>query len=304
MDQWGNQAFSITGGVASGDVDNDGDIDVFVVTEGRGGTDQNTLYVNQGDGTFSPTFPQPDTPLIESGPLLVDYDGDGLLDIIMGGVRIWDDDNPNPLDPLQPPSIRVYRNLGGLNFADVTATTGLDLSLQLNTYSISAADINGDQHLDLFLAHWRSSFFGGGGFLWRNEGGGVFTDISAQAGLDALQSTWVFAGNFSDIDGDGDLDLLIAGDFNTSKVFVNDGGVFSESTGSTLTDQNGMGTAVGDYDGDGDMDWFVSEYFCSGGELRRQPALPEQRLGHLHRRGPIGRGAHGPLGLGELLRGF
>ena len=263
MDQWGNQAFSITGGVASGDVDNDGDIDVFVVTEGRGGTNQNTRDVNQGDGTFSPTFPQPDTPLIESGPLLVDYDGDGLLDIIMGGVRIWDDDNPNPLDPLQPPSIRVYRNLGGLNFADVTATTGLDLSLQLNTYSISAGDINGDQHLDLFLSHWRSSFFGGGGFLWKNEGGGVFTDISAQAGLDALQSTWVFAGNFSDIDGDGDLDLLIAGDFNTSKVFVNDGGgVFSESTGSTLTDQNGMGTAVGDYDGDGDMDWFVSSIFA------------------------------------------
>ena len=104
-------------------------------------------------------------------------------------------------------------------------------------------------------------FLHGGGFLWRNDGGGSFTDITTQAGLADLEYT--FTGNFSDIDGDADLDLLITGDFGTSKVFVNDGlGVFSESTGSVLTDQAGMGTAVGDYDGDGDMDWFVSSIFA------------------------------------------
>ncbi len=249
--------FWVVGGAAAGDVDNDGDIDLFVVSEGTG---ENTLYVNQGDGTFSATLvaAMADTPLFESGPLFVDYDGDGLLDIIMGGVR----DPPDGDDPSQSSdelnSVRVYHNLGGLTFADVTTASGITPPLEQNTYSISAADINGDQRLDLFLSHWRSSFFGVGGFLWRNDGGGAFTDISAQAGLDSLQRTYTFAANFSDIDGDADLDLLIASDFRTSKVFVNDRGVFRESTGSVLTDENGMGAAVGDYDGDGDMDWFVS----------------------------------------------
>ena len=259
------EEFSIIGGVAAGDVDNDGDIDLFVVSDA---TAENTLYVNQGDGTFSPVLVAAlvETPLFESGPLFVDYDGDGLLDIIMGGVR-------NVTDRESLSSVRVYRNLGGLNFMEVSATAGVTPPLELDTYSISAGDVDGDQRLDLFLSHWRSSvgvdatgapiFLHGGGFLWRNDGGGSFTDITAQAGLADLEYT--FTGNFSDIDGDGDLDLLVASDFHSSKVLVNNGGVFSESTGSVLTDGNGMGAAVGDYDGDGDMDWFVSSIWDPNG---------------------------------------
>ena len=132
-----SQFGAVIGGVAAGDVDNDGDIDLFVVSEGTG---ENTLYVNQGDGTFSATLlaALSDTPLFESGPLFVDYDGDGLLDIIMGGVRkLSDRDQLN--------SVRVYRNLGGLNFVDASATAGVTPPLELETYSITAADINGDQ---------------------------------------------------------------------------------------------------------------------------------------------------------------
>ena len=91
----------------------------------------------------------------------------------------------------------------------------------------------------------------------------MFRDITTQAGLQDLEYT--FTPNFSDIDGDGDLDLLVASDNNSSRVFVNTDGVFSESTGSILSDQNGMGSAVGDYDGDGDMDWFVSSIFDPNG---------------------------------------
>jgi len=257
-----DEAGIIIGGVAAGDVDNDGDIDLFVVTEGTG---DNTLYLNQGDGTFSASLlgALSNTPLFESGPLFVDYDGDGFLDIIMGGIRL------NAADRDELNSVRVYRNLGGLDFVDVSATAGLTPPLTQDTYSISAADIHADQHLDLFLRHWVSADAQGGGFLWRNDGGGTFTDITSQAGLDDLQFTATFAANFSDIDGDNDLDLLIASDFGTSKVLVNNGGVFSESTGSVLTDQNGMGAAVGDYDGDGDMDWFVSSIFGEASDGNR-----------------------------------
>ncbi len=236
--------FWIVGGAAAGDVDNDGDIDLFVVSHGSG---ENTLYVNQGDGTFSATLlaALANTPLFESGPLFVDYDGDGLLDLIMGGVRNPPDGNDPSQDADQLNSVRVYHNLGGLNFADVTTASGITPPLEQNTYSISAGDINGDQRLDLFLSHWRSSFFGVGGFLWRNDGGGAFTDITTEAGLDDLQRTYTFAANFSDIDGDADLDLLIASDLGTSTVLVNNGGVFSESTGSVLTDRYGDGSSRG-----------------------------------------------------------
>ncbi len=269
-----DEAGTIIGGVAAGDVDKDGDIDLFVVTEGTG---ENTLYLNQGDGTFSSSLLEglSNTPLFESGPLFVDYDGDGLLDIIMGGFR--------PTDSSQLNSVRVYRNVGGLSFVDVSATAGVTPPVELATFSISAADINGDQHLDLFLSHWFSLNGGpedpvlhGGGFLWSNDGGRAFTDITAQAGLNDLEFT--FTPNFSDIDGDADLDLLIASDFNSSRVFLNDRGMFRESTGSILSDQNGMGAAVGDYDGDGDMDWFVSSIFDPNGSAEGNWGTTGNRL--------------------------
>ena len=163
-----DEAGIIIGGVAAGDVDNDGDIDLFVVTEGTG---DNTLYLNQGDGTFSASLlgALSNTPLFESGPLFVDYDGDGFLDIIMGGIR-------SDADRDQLYSVRVYRNRGDLSFEDVSATAGLTPPLGLATFSISAADIDGDQRLDLFLSHWFSPngspenpILHGGGFLWKNE---------------------------------------------------------------------------------------------------------------------------------------
>ena len=69
-----------------------------------------------------------------------------------------------------------------------------------------------------------------------------------------------FTPNLSDIDGDGDMDLLMASDFETSQVMVNNGdGTFLKITDrNVIIDQNGMGAAVGDYDNDGDMDWFVT----------------------------------------------
>ena len=57
---------------------------------------------------------------------------------------------------------------------------------------------------------------------------------------------------------DNDLDLLIAADYETSHILINDKGYFSDTTTSQISDENGMGAAVGDYDNDGDFDWFVT----------------------------------------------
>src|SRR5262249_8905362 len=72
-------------------------------------------------------------------------------------------------------------------------------------------------------------------------------------------SSWMYTPNFADINNDGWPDLLIAADFATSRVFINDhDGTFIDYTDSVISDENGMGAAVGDYDNDGNLDWFVS----------------------------------------------
>ncbi|MEM7364483.1 MAG: CRTAC1 family protein, partial [Pseudomonadota bacterium] len=102
------------------------------------------------------------------------------------------------------------------------------------------------------------------------NGDGSFTSASIESGIadqliEPVDSTGQemdrsFTPNLSDIDGDGDMDLLMASDFETSQVMVNNGdGTFIKVTDrNVIIDQNGMGAAVGDYDNDGDMDWFVT----------------------------------------------
>jgi hypothetical protein len=75
-----------------------------------------------------------------------------------------------------------------------------------------------------------------------------------------------FTANFADIDGDGRLDLLVTSDFGQSSVWRNrGGGSFENVTSGVISDENGMGSAVGDYDGDGDLDWFVASIFDGDG---------------------------------------
>src|SRR6185369_12600541 len=121
-----------------------------------------------------------------------------------------------------------------------------------------------DGDLDLAVSHWGSSFSDGAReHLWRNDNG-VFTDVSASAGIVLEQSPVLpsliltFAPTFADLDGDGWPELLFSSDFHVSQVFHNDHGTFRDVTTSVISDENGMGSAVADYDGDGDLDWFVS----------------------------------------------
>jgi hypothetical protein len=255
--------FAVAGGVAAGDMDADGDIDLFLVSEGSG---DNLLYRNNGDGTFTEVGAQygvSRTPIFDSGPIFADYDGDGHLDLIVGGVRQlteWNDHN----------SVLALRNTGAQSFVDATMAAGLTLPPELDTYSITLGDIDGDDHLDLFLSHWRIGGGDGigdemlaGHFLWRNNGNGSFVDVTDDFGLGSLELT--FTANFSDVDTDGDLDLLIVNDFQKSKVFLNGGETFVEEPSTVLSDGNGMGASVGDYDNDGDLDWFVTSIWDPNG---------------------------------------
>ena len=246
---------TLGGGACAGDFDGDGWVDLYVI---RGLSGPNRLYRNLGDGTFEDVAASAGVDLDASGcsgPIFADYDGDGLLDLFVGGV----DGAPSTL----------FRNRGDGTFQDVTLASGLTPSRK-NTLSAAFADYDRDGDLDVVLSHWeiRSPVVGSPELLWRNKGDGTFEDASDDAGLTDLYDglyDYSFTPNFADVNGDGWPDLLLASDFETSRVLLNQqDGSFIEATTPVISDKNGMGASVADYDNDGDLDWFVTAIFRVG----------------------------------------
>ena len=253
-------------GIAAADYDADGDVDLYIV---GGRTHPNHLYQNQGDGTFVEVAADVglDVSHWGSGPVFGDVDGDGDLDLFIGS----GDGDPvylfeNRLDADDEPT--------GV-FVDRTADSGITITTE-NTVSAALHDYDGDGYLDLFLAHWGAVRASGEDTetVWRNNGNFTFTSTSIETGIAAALvkggRDWSFTPNLSDIDGDGDADLLMVSDLDNSEILVNNGdGTFTAMTDrNVITDQAGMGAAVGDYDNDGDMDWFVTSIYTLdvGGE--------------------------------------
>ena len=264
---------AIAGGVAAGDYDNDGHIDLYAV---RGDIGPNLLFRNLGDGTFEEVAADADVDLdavSSSGPIFADIDGDGLLDLLVGGVG--------------GTSVSVFRNEGDKTFEDVTATTGF--ATGKNTFGAAFGDYDRDGDLDAVLSHWATPMAPGvtSETLWRNDGSFSFTDVSLESGITAILFDDAFLGfdltftpNFVDIDSDGWLDLLLANDFKQSKVLRNEGdGTFADYTApGVITDENGMGAAIGDYDNDGVLDWFVSSIWDPSGSTIENWGVTGNRL--------------------------
>ncbi len=214
-----------------GDIDGDGDPDLYVPREGAA----NLLYRND-DATFVEIGAE--TPVADEGPsrsaLFADVDGDEHLDLY-----VVESGSAN----------RLFINDGTGAFTDATVAPLDHSGAGRAAYAV---DIDADRDVDIYLTN-----FGQANRLYRNDGGGVWVEISAELGLDDDGRSSGAA--FADVDLDGDLDLAVANFDDGERLFVNEGGVF---TAVQLTPETGNGRSIGatfgDYDGDGDPDLFVT----------------------------------------------
>jgi hypothetical protein len=260
----------MTGGAAVGDFNRDGWQDIFLL--GGGGT-VDALYLNNGDGTFTDHAVAAGVALSHRGlaAAVGDFDGDGWQDLFVTSLGESTGDR-------RPGAHRLYRNLGvpdgdpgGVpHFEEVAAAYGVATTATPRPDGMGAAfgdfDLDGD--LDLFVTGYQ---YHDGNKLFRNDGT-RFTDVTVAAlgpalAVDVLE-TWGFAPAFVDMDGDRFPELLIAGDYGTSRYFLNDGGVrFRDLTAASGTGAGamGMGSAFGDFDGDGRFDWYLTSVYARTG---------------------------------------
>lgn len=224
--------------IALGDLNGDGDLDAFVANHHG---NPNTVWFNDGAGSFTISA-QALGNSDSLGIALGDLDGDGDLDAFVanhGGSG-----GPNT----------IWKN-------DGTGVFSLHQTLSVSDFSqdVALGDLDGDGDLDAFVAN---EF--GPSLVWKNDGTGSFTNSGQTLGNSSSESDAVSLG---DLDGDGDLDAFVA-NYGASlaqpdKVWKNNGtGTFTDS-GQSLGNSLGTDVALGDLDGDGDLDAFVTNGYNS-----------------------------------------
>jgi hypothetical protein len=274
-------------GVAVGDYDNDGYLDLFVTA--FGGT---TLLHNNGNGTFTDVTKQAgvaDT-LWSTSAAFVDYDRDGFLDLFVARyVDFTPGANKQCNDPVgardycgprayRPVPDRLFRNDGHGHFADVTEATGIAKSDGAGL-GVAVGDYNGDGWPDLYVANDATP-----NQLWINRRDGTFVDEGVISGS-ALSAAGNPEGSMGiasgDFDLDGDEDLFVTNIIGeTSVLYVNDGhGNFDDGRARSglarLTAAfTGFGTDWIDYDNDGWPDLFVANGGVNTVEAQRGQPSP------------------------------
>ena len=245
-------------GVASEDIDNDGDMDVLLL-----GGAGNELYLNDGKGKFTDAtessglaWKRADGTYGEvRQPIVADFDNDGKQDVMITYV---DDDH------------RLYRNIGNAKFEDVTAKSNLG-GKGLVGGPATALDFDRDGLLDLYIGYFGDYLHGEvptlarrnnnalPDKLFRNKGNFVFEDVTKGSGVD--NTGWAQSVGHLDFDGDGWEDLLCGNDFGTNAWYRNRGdGTFQDVAPLIGTDKPSytMNVGVTDLNRDGLPDVYIS----------------------------------------------
>jgi len=270
------------GGVAVGDINNDGLEDIFFTANMR----PNKLYLNLGNMKFRDITKEASKDLAgktggwKTGVTMADVNGDGLLDIyICYSGKVSDELRKNQL----------FINLGNLKFEEQAGKYGLDA----NTYSTQAAffDYDNDGDLDMFminhnvkkmdnleLAKFRNQTDTlAGDKLYENQDG-HFVDVSAKAGINQFPLTFGLGIAISDINKDGWQDIYVTNDYNEPDYLYlnNHDGTFREDSKNCFRhmSQFSMGVDIADFNNDGLPDIYTLDMLPE--DNRRQKLLQLQ----------------------------
>ena len=308
-------------GIATGDIDNDGDLDVFLANFGP-----NQLLENLGDGRFQDITP----PAAFAGnrwsasASFADFDGDGLSDLYVANYVEFsladhepcrgDAGQPSYCSPeVYPPARdRLFRNLGDGRFRDVGNASGIDQSGA--ALGVVTEDFDGDGDLDIYVANDMTD-----NLLWINDGRGHFENTALLAGVAVNGDGNVEASmgvDAEDFDADCDVDLFMTHlAVQTNTLYVNDGnGWFTDRSNATgiapaSMPFTGFGGGWFDADNDGDFDVFSANGAVTAipGQSPGPLDLPLRQVNQLWLNDGGGRYAEAPGGaamrLEEVSRG-
>lgn len=246
-------------GAAAGDFDNDGWIDLFIVSANR-----NFLYLNDRKGGFRDASDEANVKITASGtaPLVFDYDNDGDSDVFISSVG------------QQILLENTFKQTGKVEFNDVSLETGV--AKEAIGFSAVTGDVNGDGRLDVYVTSynrygqitpdsWFRATNGTPNLLFISQKDGTFREEAAKWGVD--DKRWSYAAEFADINEDGKIDLYVANDFGEKAMYINRGDKFVDEAAErgVLDPGNGMGVSFGDYNNDGRLDLHASNMSSTAG---------------------------------------
>jgi len=258
-------------GVATGDFDGDGWVDLYVTNFGR-----NALLRNRGDGTFEDVTEASGVgdESWSTSAAFVDYDADGHLDLFVCNYTNFTFANNKPCysrsgerdycgpNSYRPERDRLYRNRGDGTFEDVTARSGIGHKPGAGL-GVVCADFDGDRRIDIYVAN-----DGAANHLWLNAGDGTFRESALLSGCavnDVGQTEASMGIDAADFDGDGDDDIFLTHlDGETNTLYVNDGkGLFADQTARAglagpSRAYTGFGTHWLDLENDGLLDLVIA----------------------------------------------
>jgi hypothetical protein len=278
------------GGACVFDYDNDGFEDLFITS----GMNEDRLYRNNGDGTFRNAYEgsglERTRHYVTQGAAGADVNRDGWVDLYITTITTKDSVKVIPRE-----KNLLFLNNGDGTFTDATTAYGLD---QLYSFSTGAnfGDFNADGYPDLFVGNYFLEYEGqldtiydsdivnanntAKDYLLMNNKGKSFTDVYEQYGID--QRGFGFGGVFTDFDNDSDQDLIIMNDFGykTTPNFLLENRYprrsfwdISETKEMDLK-INSMGTAVGDINEDGWLDYFMTNIRGNAMMVNQGPGKP------------------------------